>query len=80
MYGLLRKYIDSVLKTIDPYQDIKPYINIMKRFREGNILDDYNFKATFRQYWRLNPARLLDSFREDLGTPYLIIDGADISV
>jgi len=62
MYGLLKKYTAIVLKSIDPYQDIKPYIRIMKSFRERNILEDYNFKATFRQYWRLNPARLIDSF------------------
>ena len=49
-----------IMESFKYKDDIEPYIKIMKSYKEGKL--DYQFSAIFKQYYRLNAARLSDSF------------------
>lgn len=62
MYTLINQNIDLVLATLDYRLDIGTYLNLMRRFNQGDISHDPVFHLDYRRYWRLNAARLSESF------------------
>ncbi len=62
MYNLVNTNIDKILVVIDRDKDIKPYVNLVRKFREVNVSTDYEFQSVYRKYWQLNAARLNDGF------------------
>jgi len=63
MYRVINKYADRVINSFKYEDDIEPYIEIMKSYAEKKI--DYHFMAVFKQYYRLNAARLSESFLKE---------------
>ena len=58
MYTLINQNINLVLATLDYRLDIDTYLNLIRRFNQGDISHDPVFHLDYRRYWRLNAARL----------------------
>ncbi len=62
MYTLINQNINLVLATLDYRLDIDTYLNLIRRFNQGDISHDPIFHLDYRRYWRLNAARLSETF------------------
>ena len=62
MYSLLRENIDLLLKSISPANDVDPYVRIMRNVNGIDVSKDIGFQMNFRNYYRMNAAKLIDSF------------------
>src|SRR5580692_9328092 len=62
MYHLITKHLDQLLGSIRPNKDINPYAELIRTFRNKNVSTDEPFQELYKDYWKLNPARLLDTF------------------
>jgi len=62
MYSLINHNIDLILVTLDRRLDIDVYLSLIRRFNQGNVRNDAVFHLDYRRYWRLNAARLSESF------------------
>ena len=64
MYTIINDNISSVIAGTNRYRDIAPYLTLQELFRTGSILENGNYKTTYRKYWQLNAARLSDEYCE----------------
>ncbi len=60
MYRVINRYAEIIIDSFKYESEIEPYIKIMQSYNENKI--DYNFMAIYKQFYRLNAARLSDSF------------------
>ncbi len=54
----------SVINGINRQRDIDPYLALQSLFQNGSIIDNGNYKTTYRKYWQLNTAKLSDYYCE----------------
>lgn len=62
MYGLINSNIDTLLCSINRKKDIEPYIWLLETLPEIDVTNHPKFQQVYRDYWKLNPARLDDKF------------------
>ncbi len=64
MYSLINQHIDQLLDVIDSERDIQPYSWLVQNLNDTNVATDPEYQQVYRQYWRLNAARLSEGFRQ----------------
>jgi hypothetical protein len=62
MYRLINENIDLILGRPLLARDVKDYIRLMQMFREADVSVDESFHFAYRQYWKMNAARLDNGF------------------
>lgn len=63
MYRVINRYADMIIDSFKYEDEIDPYIKIMQSYSETKI--DYHFIAIFKQYYKLNAARLSELFLKE---------------
>ena len=64
MYTLIKSNIDLILNSPNIFNDIQQYLPIIRLFPQIDVSNDGNFQKIYRKYWRLNAARLQQTFFE----------------
>ena len=64
MYTLIKSNIDLILNSPNIFNDIQQYLQIIRLFPQIDVSNDGNFQKIYRKYWRLNAARLQQTFFE----------------
>lgn len=62
MYRIINENIELILKKIKKDGRIPLYISLRKRLYEGNITNNTKFIKGYKDYWRMNAARLDQDF------------------
>ena len=62
MYRIINDNISSIINSANRSRDIEPYLTLQSIFQNGSILNNSNYKTTYRIYWQLNAARLSDNY------------------
>jgi hypothetical protein len=62
MYELINGNIDTLLCSINRKKDIEPYIWLLETLPGVDVTNHPKYQQVYRDYWKLNPARLDDKF------------------
>lgn len=64
MYKIINDNILLIINAVNRSRDIEPYLTLQSTFQNGSILNNSEYKTTYRNYWKLNAARLSDNYCE----------------
>lgn len=62
MYAIINQNIGALLDSINSQADIDPYVWLLAELPNRNVAQDQEFQRVYRNYWKLNPARLSDKY------------------
>ncbi|MCK7510858.1 MAG: hypothetical protein MZV70_46845 [Desulfobacterales bacterium] len=62
MYSIINQHADLLIKKISPSNDVEPYVWLMDQLHAVDVTQDAEFRHTYRNYWRLNAARLSEGY------------------
>jgi hypothetical protein len=62
-YEIINRNIDLILDNVDENLDVRPYLTLLRTFRNVDITRDTEFQKKYCSYWRLFGAGLSQDFR-----------------